>query len=47
MSDIKFRNGSSTEYVHMLNGTLTAVERTLTCMMENYYDSDKNVLEIP
>lgn len=31
----------------MLNGTLTAVERTLTCIMENYYDSEKKVLKIP
>lgn len=31
----------------MLNGTLTAVERTLTCIMENYFDSDKKVLKIP
>ena len=31
----------------MLNGTLTAVERTLTCILENYYDSEKNVLRIP
>lgn len=31
----------------MLNGTLTAVERTLTCIMENYYDSERGVLKIP
>ena len=24
------------EYVHMLNGTLTATERTLCCVLENY-----------
>ncbi len=24
------------EYVHMLNGTLSATERTLCCVLENY-----------
>ena len=27
---------SKKEYVHMLNGTLTATERTLCCVLENY-----------
>jgi seryl-tRNA synthetase len=31
----------------MLNGTLTAIERTLTCIMENYYDSESRVLRVP
>lgn len=47
LTDVSYRKGSSTEYVHMLNGTLTAVERTLTCILENYYDSEKNLLKIP
>ena len=33
LTDVTFRKGNSTEYVHMLNGTLTAVERTLTCIL--------------
>ncbi len=34
--------GSETrkEYVHMLNGTLTATERTLCCVLENYQTPD-------
>ena len=28
------------EYVHMLNGTLTATERTLCCVLENYQTPD-------
>lgn len=31
----------------MLNGTLTAVERTMTCIMENYYDSERKVIRVP
>ena len=28
------------EYVHMLNGTLTATERTICCLLENYQTSE-------
>ncbi|KRW98826.1 tRNA-binding arm [Pseudocohnilembus persalinus] len=28
------------KYVHMLNGTLCATERTLTCILENYQEKD-------
>jgi len=28
--------GQTTPFVHMLNGTLTATERTMCCIMENY-----------
>jgi len=28
--------GASTPFVHLLNGTLCATERTLCCIMENY-----------
>lgn len=28
--------GASTKFVHLLNGTLCATERTLCCIMENY-----------
>lgn len=27
-------------YVHMLNGTLCATERTMTCILENYQEKD-------
>ncbi|KAI3434807.1 hypothetical protein D9Q98_002864 [Chlorella vulgaris] len=31
---------SKKEFVHMLNGTLTATERTLCCLLENYQTAD-------
>jgi len=38
--DIRLRTNQKNEldkkYVHMLNGTLTATERTLCCILENY-----------
>jgi len=38
--DIKYGNvkgeDGSTQYVHMLNSTLTATERTICCILENY-----------
>lgn len=30
------KNELEKKYVHMLNGTLTATERTLCCILENY-----------
>jgi hypothetical protein len=30
------REGTEKKYVHMLNGTLCAAERTLCCILENY-----------
>ena len=32
----KGKGGDKKEYVHMLNGTLCATERTLCCILENY-----------
>lgn len=31
----------------MLNGTLVAIQRTITCLLENYYNSEQKTLEIP
>lgn len=31
---------SKKEFVHMLNATLTATERTLCCILENYQTAD-------
>lgn len=33
------------QYVHMLNSTLTATERTLCCILENYQREDR--VDIP
>jgi len=33
-------NNSQNEYVHMLNATMTATERTLCCIVENYQTPD-------
>jgi seryl-tRNA synthetase len=35
------------EFVHTLNSTLVATERTLVAMMENYYDDSRKVIAIP
>jgi seryl-tRNA synthetase len=33
--------------VHTLNSTLVATERTLTVLLENYFDEEKMTLEVP
>ncbi|CAL6085811.1 Seryl-tRNA_synthetase [Hexamita inflata] len=38
--DIKFQAQKSREFVHMLNSTLTATERTLCCIAENWAVED-------
>lgn len=42
--DVRLRTSQKNElekkYVHMLNGTLTATERTLCCILENYQTDD-------
>jgi seryl-tRNA synthetase len=35
------------EYVHMLNCTLCAIQRTLCCICETYWDNDTKKLNIP
>lgn len=38
-------NEQTKQYVHLLNSTLTATERTLCCILENYQKEDG--VEIP
>jgi len=35
--------GQSTPFVHMLNGTMCAIQRTMCCIMENY-QTDKGLV---
>lgn len=41
----KKAEGNTKEYVHMLNGTLCATQRTLCCILENYQREDG--VEVP
>lgn len=38
------KKGERPSYVHMLNSTLCAVQRTLCCIVENYQDGDKIIV---
>ena len=40
MLDIKYRDKGEAKYVHMLNGTLCAVERSLCAIVENHYTEE-------
>ena len=46
---IKYREKAHEEsrFLHTLNSTLVATERTLASMIENYYRKDARVIEIP
>jgi seryl-tRNA synthetase len=46
--NVRFRDKTNekTQYVHTLNGTLVATERTIACIMENYQTS-KGTIEVP
>ncbi len=47
-SNIRFRDkDNKLKYVHTLNCTLTAVQRTLACILENYYDLKDNKINLP
>ncbi|KAF3504153.1 hypothetical protein F2Q69_00039778 [Brassica cretica] len=39
------KSNEETKYVHMLNSTLTATERTICCILENYQREDR--VEVP
>lgn len=39
------QSNEETKYVHMLNSTLTATERTICCILENY--QRENGVEVP
>ncbi|MEM2772517.1 MAG: serine--tRNA ligase [Candidatus Pacearchaeota archaeon] len=41
-----YKNGNRI-FVHTLNSTALAIERTLACLVENFYDENKNVIKIP
>ena len=46
---IKYRQKAHEEssFLHTLNSTLVATERTLVALLENYYRKDSNVVEVP
>ena len=46
---IKYRPKAHEEsqFVHTLNSTLVATERTLTVLLENYFDEEKMTLKVP
>src|SRR5512140_315528 len=41
---IRFRDGGTTRYVHMLNGTAIAISRALIALLENFQQSDGSIL---
>jgi len=47
-SNIRYRTKEGKlEYVHTLNCTLVAQQRTLCCILENYYDAKNNLIVVP
>ena len=47
-SNIRYRKkDNSLDYVHTLNCTLSAIQRTLVCILENNYDYKNNKILIP
>ncbi|MEM3227775.1 MAG: serine--tRNA ligase [Candidatus Micrarchaeaceae archaeon] len=45
--DIKYDEGGERKYVHTLNATGIAVERTLAAIVENYYDEKSGSIAVP
>jgi seryl-tRNA synthetase len=41
--NIRYKDKGKTEYVHMLNGTATAIGRTIIAILENYQQKDGSV----
>lgn len=39
-ADKKANQATEKQFVHMLNGTLCAAQRTLTCILENYQEKE-------
>ena len=39
MLETKYRSSQGIKYPHMLNGTLTAIQRTMTCLLGHFYCS--------
>lgn len=42
--NIKYRDGNSTDFVHILNGTAFAIGRALIAIMENYQQKDGSII---
>lgn len=42
--NIKYRDGAEAKYVHMLNGTVFAIGRTIIAILENYQQKDGSVI---
>ncbi len=38
--ETKYREGQTVQYPHMLNGTLVAIQRTITCLLEHFYSGE-------
>jgi seryl-tRNA synthetase len=47
--NIKYQNDNNNKkhFVHTLNGTACAVPRMLACIVENFWDSENNVVHLP
>jgi len=45
--NIKVRKNGKLEFVSNLYSTGCAIQRTICCMLENYYNFDENVIKIP
>lgn len=43
----KIGDGKDKKYVHMLNCTLCAIQRTLCCLVETHYDEKRDAILIP
>lgn len=41
--NIRYKDGNTTKYAHMLNGTAAALSRTLIAIIENYQQSDGTI----
>jgi seryl-tRNA synthetase len=43
----RISDGKDKKYVHMLNCTLCAIQRTLCCLVETHYNEKRNAIVIP
>jgi seryl-tRNA synthetase len=46
-ANIRYRKGNELLYVHTLNSSGLAVGRTLVAIVENFYDEERNIINIP
>jgi seryl-tRNA synthetase len=46
-ANIRYRKGNELLYVHTLNSSGLAVGRTLVAIVENFYDEERNIIDIP